>query len=164
MSRLDSFIRRMTAQRDILNRVATQSFLPESGDILELGLGNGRTYSHLREVFPDRRIIVFDRALMAHSSCIPQEENLVIGEIAETARKYIGADAAMVHADIGSGSDEIDAVTLQWLPQLMADLLATDGVALSGLPLQSDSLSALPIPDTIDKKRYFLYRKIQLPS
>ena len=39
MSRLDSFIRRMTAQRDILNQVAEQSLLPESGDILELGLG-----------------------------------------------------------------------------------------------------------------------------
>ena len=52
MSRLDSFIRRMTAQRDILNQIATQSLLPESGDVLELGLGNGRTYSHLREVFP----------------------------------------------------------------------------------------------------------------
>ena len=159
MSRLDSFIRRMTAQRDILNQVATGAFLPESGDILELGLGNGRTYSHLREVFPQRRIVAFDRAVMAHSSCIPEENDLVLGEIAETAKRYIGADAAMVHADIGSGSDEIDAVTVQWLPQLMADLLVTGGVALSGLPLQADNLTALPIPDGIDNKRYFLYRK-----
>ncbi len=160
MSRLDSFIRRVTAQRDILNQVAAQSFLPETGDILELGLGNGRTYSHLREVFPDRRIVAFDRAVMAHSSCIPDENNMVLGEIAETAKEYIGSDAALVHADIGSGSDEIDAVTVQWLPQLMADLLVTGGVALSGLPLQSEKLTALPIPDGIDRKRYFLYRKI----
>lgn len=160
MSRLDSFIRRMTAQRDILNQVATQSFLPESGDILELGLGNGRTYSHLREVFPNRRIVAFDRAVMAHASCIPEESDMVLGEIAETARGYIGTNAALVHADIGSGSDEVDAVTVQWLPQLMADLLITGGVALSGLPLQSETLTALPIPDGIDSKRYFLYRKI----
>ena len=160
MSRLDSFIRRMTAQRDILNQVAAQSLLPESGDIFELGLGNGRTYSHLREVFPQRRIVVFDRAVMAHSSCIPEEENMVIGEISETARAYSGADAAMAHADIGSGSDEIDAVTVQWLPPLMADLLVTGGIALSGLPLESDHLEALPIPDTIDRNRYFLYRKV----
>jgi len=160
VSRLDSFIRRMTAQRDILNQVASQSLLPESGEIMELGLGNGRTYSHLREVFPERRIIVFDRVMMAHSSCIPEDENMVIGEIGETAKEYIGADAAMAHADIGSGSDEIDAVTVQWLPPLMAGLLATGGIALSGLPLEADNLKALPIPSNIDSKRYFLYRKI----
>ena len=39
MSRLDSFIRRMTAQRDILNQIATQSLLPESGDAV--------SYTHL---------------------------------------------------------------------------------------------------------------------
>lgn len=160
MSRLDSFIRRMTAQRDILNQIATQSLIPESGDVLELGLGNGRTYSHLREVFPDRRIVVFDRRVMAHSSCIPEDKNMVIGEIAETAQAYIGKDAAMAHADIGSGSDEIDAVTVQWLPPLMAGLLVTGGIALSGLPLEHDNLKQLPIPDSIDSKRYFLYRKI----
>lgn len=159
MSRLDSFIRRMTAQRDILNQVAADSLLPVSGDILELGLGNGRTYSHLRQLFPQRRILVFDRALMAHASCVPEADDLVLGEIAQTARAYSGADAAMVHADIGSGSDEVDAGTLQWLPQLMADLLVSGGVAISGLPLQTDELTALPIPDGIDRNRYFLYRK-----
>jgi len=103
MSRLDSFIRRMTAQRDILNQVANQALLPESGNILELGLGNGRTYSHLREIFPERRIIVFDRAVMAHSSCIPQESNIVLGEIAETAKGFIGSNAAFA-VDSGGGT------------------------------------------------------------
>jgi len=160
MSRLDSFIRRMTAQRDILNQIADQSLLPESGDVLELGLGNGRTYSHLRELFPERRILVFDRAVMAHSSCIPEDKDMVIGEIAETAKEYMGIDAAMAHADIGSGSDEIDAVTVQWLPPIMAGLLVKGGIALSGLPLEHNNLKQLSIPESIDKKRYFLYRKI----
>ncbi len=160
MSRLDSFIRRMTAQRDILNQVASQSLLPDPGDILELGLGNGRTFSHLREIFPQRRIVAFDRALMAHSSCVPQANDLVLGEIADTAAGYIGSGAAMVHADIGSGSDEIDATTLQWLPELMSGLLATGGIAISGLPLDTEDLSSLPIPDSIDSNRYFLYRKL----
>ena len=65
----------------------------------------------------------------------------------------------MVHADIGSGSDAIDAVTLEWLPQLMEDLLVTGGVAISGLPLQTKRLTQLPIPPDIDSKRYFLYQK-----
>lgn len=160
MSRLDSFIRRMTAQRDILNQIANQSQLPDSGEILELGLGNGRTYSHLREIFPQRRIIAFDRAVMAHSSCIPEESDMVLGEISETAKKFIGSNAAFAHADIGSGSDEIDAQTLQWLPELMAGLLMTKGIALSGLPLETKQLAPLSIPEGIDEKRYFLYRKV----
>lgn len=160
MSRLDSFIRRVSAQRDILNHVKEQSLLPKQGDILELGLGNGRTYSHLLELFPERRIMVFERAVMAHPSCIPPDENLVLGEIEETGRQYIGKPAAMVHADIGDGSKETDEKILQWLPQLIADLLVTDGIALSGLPQPNDNLQALPIPDGIDPKRYFLYRKI----
>ena len=31
------------------------------GPVIELGLGNGRTYDHLRERLPGRRIIAFDR-------------------------------------------------------------------------------------------------------
>ena len=51
MSRLDSFRRRLTAQIDGLNWAADN--LPDMGDVLELGLGNGRTYDHLREHLPD---------------------------------------------------------------------------------------------------------------
>ena len=59
MSRLDSFIRRMAAQRDILNALAP-ALHGITGPILEFGLGSGRTYDHLRGLFPDRRIIVFE--------------------------------------------------------------------------------------------------------
>lgn len=160
MSRLDSFIRRMSAQRDILNAVRDQSLLPVDGDILELGLGNGRTYSHLRENFPQRRIVVFDRVVQAHSSSIPDPENMIIGEIEANARQFIGLGAALVHADIGSGSDEIDAMTLQWLPELTASLLVGKGVAVSGLPLEHPELKALALPAGIESNRYFLYRKL----
>ena len=54
MSRLDSFIRRLSAQRDILNHVHGDLDLPAEGPIMEIGLGNGRTFNHLRELFPDR--------------------------------------------------------------------------------------------------------------
>lgn len=157
MSRLDSVIRRLTAQRDILNHLATDLALPQ-GAILEIGLGNGRTYHHLRERFPDRRIIAFDRALGAHASSIPDAADLVIGEIAETAPRFAGQGAAIVHADIGTGYPEKDAQTLTWLPQLVASLLAPGGIAISGLPLDHAHLTALPLPPGIDDDRYFLYR------
>ena len=58
MSRLDSFIRRLEAQRACLEYAAGQiRDLP--GPVLELGLGNGRTYDHLRELLPEREIFVF---------------------------------------------------------------------------------------------------------
>lgn len=159
MSRLDSFIRRLVAQRDILNHVATDLPLPRTGAIMELGLGNGRTFNHLREIFPTRRIIAFDRELGAHGSSIPDEGNLILGEIRDTAAGFAGTGAALVHADIGTGYPEKDAVTLTWLPQLVVSLLANDGVALSGLPLDQPELSPLPLPPGIAGDRYFLYRR-----
>ena len=41
MSRLDSFIRRMSAQRDIIDHVRDNVPLLPTGAILEIGLGNG---------------------------------------------------------------------------------------------------------------------------
>lgn len=161
MSRLDSFIRRMTAQRDILNSVSKQSLLPESGNVLEIGLGNGRTYHHLRELYPARRIVAFDRAVLAHSSSIPDPADMVVGEIEETAQAFVGQNAALVHADIGAGNEDVDAVTLKWLPTLASGLLASGGIAVSGLPLEHASLKPLALPPGIDSQRYFLYRNIR---
>lgn len=160
MSRLDSFIRRLTAQRDILNHLAADLDLPEEGALMEIGLGNGRTFNHLRELFPNRRIIAFDRAMGAHASSVPAAADLVIGEISETAPAFIGADVAMVHADIGTGYPEKDAVTLTWLPDLAAGVLAKGGIAVSGLPLDHPMLNPLPVPESVPRDRYFLYRKI----
>ncbi len=124
MSRLDSFIRRLTAQRDILNHVAANLDMPHEGALMEIGLGNGRTFNHLRELFPGRRIVAFDRAMGAHASSVPADEDLVIGEISQTAPAFVGAEAAMVHADIGTGYPEKDAITLTWLPDLAASMPA----------------------------------------
>jgi len=119
MSRLDSFIRRVSAQRDVLDHVCTLlADLP--GPVLELGLGNGRTFHHLREKLPGRRIVAFDRALGAHESSIPPEDDLVLGEISETAARFAGIGAALVHADIETNYADIDAQTARWLPPLAA--------------------------------------------
>ncbi|TIV24912.1 MAG: hypothetical protein E5V74_00795 [Mesorhizobium sp.] len=159
MSRLESFIRRLTAQRDILDQVCAQVATIE-GPVLELGLGNGRTFHHLRERLPGRRIVAFDRALAAHSSSIPEAENLVLGEIRETAIRFIGIDAALVHADIGTGYEDRDAVTATWLPDLTARLLRVDGIAVSGTPLDHPHLRRLPAPPSVPADRYFIYRRL----
>ncbi|MGO8036625.1 class I SAM-dependent methyltransferase [Rhizobium leguminosarum] len=158
MSRLDSFIRRLTAQRDILNSIS--DLVAETpGPVLEFGLGNGRTYDHLRENFPGRRIVAFDWEVRSYSASTPSPEDMVTGNIRESGQAFVGISAALAHADIGTGHDEIDAVTLTWLPQLMAGVLAHNGIAVSGLPLEHPELVGLPLPDGIKEGRYFLYRK-----
>jgi hypothetical protein len=158
MSRLDSFIRRLTAQRDILNAIGDLVKETE-GPVLEFGLGNGRTYDHLRAIVPNRRIIAFDRDVRSYSASTPPAENMVTGDIRESGQAFVGIGAAIAHADIGTGHDEIDAITLTWLPQLMAGVLAKDGIAVSGLPLQHPDLAPLPLPAGIKQGRYFLYRR-----
>lgn len=158
MSRLDSFIRRLTAQRDILNSIV--GLVGETqGPVLEFGLGNGRTYDHLRERFPGRRIVAFDWEVRSYSASTPPAEDMVTGNIRDSGQAFVGIGAALAHADIGTGHDEIDAVTLTWLPQLMAGVLAHDGIAVSGLPLDHSELLPLPLPEGIKEGRYFLYRR-----
>ncbi|MCO5081882.1 MAG: class I SAM-dependent methyltransferase [Rhizobiaceae bacterium] len=156
MSRLDSFIRRMSAQRDCLNHVA-DLLADVEGPVMELGLGNGRTYDHLRERMPGRRVVAFDRAFAAHLPTAPATDDLVLGEIAETAQAFVGIGAALVHADIGTGYEDKDALTLRWLPQLIAGLLRSGGISASGLPLDHEALEPMIVPPGVPKDRYFLY-------
>jgi hypothetical protein len=158
MSRLDSFIRRLTAQRDILNEIVALVDGTE-GPVIEFGLGNGRTYDHLREHFPNRRIIAFDREVRSYSSSTPPADDMITGDIRESGQAFLGIGAALAHADIGTGHDDIDAITLTWLPELMAGVLTRGGIAVSGLPLDRVELEPLPLPPGIKEGRYFLYRR-----
>ena len=158
MSRLDSFIRRLSAQRDILNAIRDE-VMAMPGQILEFGLGNGRTYDHLRELFAGRRIVAFDREAKSFSASTPQLDSLVLGEIKDTAAAFLNNEAALAHADIGTGHDDLDAITLTWLPQVMAGATRPGGFAVSGLPLEHPDLVAQPVPSTVPANRYFLYRR-----
>jgi len=86
VSRLDSFIRRLEAQRACLDEAA-HLITELDGDVLELGLGNGRTYDHLRQLFPDRKIYVCERRVAAHPDCVPPAELLLLGDMRDTLQK-----------------------------------------------------------------------------
>jgi hypothetical protein len=135
MSRLDSMLRRLAAQRDCLNWAAGQ-VADRPGAVLELGLGNGRTYDHLREVMPGRRIVVIDRALNAHPDCVPPPQDLLLGE-AEAMLDRLAAEAAR-------------------LSPAIARLMVPGGIVVSGQPLAG--LAECPPPPGVPAGRYPVYR------
>ena len=62
---------------------AMQESKPRNGLILEFGLGNGRTYDHLRQNLPGREIYVFERKL-ARQTLLPDDTHLILGDIRES--------------------------------------------------------------------------------
>lgn len=160
MSRLDSFISRMQAQRDGLNFLKTAvDALP--GPILELGLGNGRTYDHLRQLFPGRDVYVFERLVAAHPDCIPPDDRLFQGELRETlphAARKLGASAALIHSDLGIGVEADTIATGKWLGPALDSLVARGGYVLANQILDVARWQRLPEPPGVPPGRYFLYR------
>ena len=160
MSRLDSAIRRLKAQRACLGHaVALVAGMP--GPVLELGLGNGRTFDHLRELAPEREIFVFDRQLAAHPDCVPDEAHFFQGDFLDTlptAATRIGRPAALVHCDIGSGDRAATAALAAALAPLLLPLLAPAAVILADQPLDVPGATELPPPDGVKAGRYYLYR------
>lgn len=160
MSRLDSVIRRLRAQRDCLD-VSVRLVADVPGPVLEFGLGNGRTYDHLRTLFPDREIFVFDRRIAAHPDCVPDAAHMLLGDFDHTmpgAGARIGARAALAHFDVGSPDTAANRALGERLVALAAPLLAPGGVVVSDIELPAPAWSALALPDGVCDGRYFMYR------
>ncbi len=157
MSRLDHFINRMVSQRACLD-YGIRETAAMAGPVFELGLGNGRTYDHLRQELPNRRIWVIDRVLQPHPSCVPPEENFLQGEadamLAELAQR--GTRMALAHYDFGFGVKEKDVAEAARLSPDLARVMAPGGLIISGQPLVG--FTQIEGPETIAPDRYLFYR------
>jgi len=161
MTRLDSAIRRLTAQRDLLDWASR--LVAPTGFVLELGLGNGRTYDHLRNRLPGREIYVFERRPAAHPSCMPPDGYLLVGDMFETLPSFIAAKGAhrcaLVHADIGTGDEALNREVALRLSPLLDGLLQPGGLLLAdrafALPHCADITAETGIPEG----RYYVYRR-----
>ncbi len=163
MTRLDSFIRRMQAQRACIDAVAAM-LGPLAGPILELGLGNGRTYDHLRARFPGRDIVVFDREIVAHPDCIPPPHLCRLGDFRETVPAYLaegGPSSAFVHADMGNAGKEASVQLAADLAPVLLRILAQGAYLASDQPVDLAGLQPLPLPGGVEERRYYLYRRSQ---
>ena len=162
MSRLDSFIRRLEAQRACLNHAA-ELVRDLHGEVLELGLGNGRTYDHLRTLFPDRDIFVCERQVAAHPDCVPPPERLILGDMRATLpamRGRFGGRVALAHFDAGSGDAPANLALAAALMPSVVPLLCPGAVLVTDPPVDAPELAPLPLPDGVAPGRYHLYRRV----
>lgn len=162
MSRLDSFIRRLEAQRACLNYAAAL-IGGLDGIVLELGLGNGRTYDHLRELFPDRDIHVCERRVAAHPDCVPPPERLILGDMRETLpalRERFGGGVVLAHFDVGSGDAAANVMLAAALVPHVVPLLCRGGLLVSDPEIERPDLAPLPLPAGVAEGRYHLYRRV----
>ncbi|KIC43631.1 hypothetical protein RA28_18440 [Ruegeria sp. ANG-S4] len=157
MSRLDSMLRRLTAQRDGLNWAAAQ-IADMEGDVLDMGLGNGRTYDHLREILPDRRIWVMDRVLQCHPDSTPPAQDFLQGEAEPMLQKLAatGRRIALAHYDFGRGIKSEDVDEAAHLSPLIANVVKPGALLISGQPLVG--FDQIDGPETIAPDRYLFYR------
>ena len=159
MSRLDFMIARLTAQRALLAEAARQ-IAGRPGCIFELGLGSGRTYDHLRELFPNREIFAFDRAISAHPKSIPDGDYLILGEIRETLAfcgPRIPEKPVLIHVDLGSGDPTQDLITRSWLSPLVGKWAEPGTIVLADRPLDGD-FDEVPRPPECPQSGHRLLR------
>jgi hypothetical protein len=165
MTRLDRFIARMQAQRVLLNEVCerlnkTVDDFP--GPVIELGLGNGRTFDHLRAKLKGRRIVVFEREVTAHPDSTPPADDLLVGDITVTGPAFAqrnGATAVLVHADLGNGRAEYDRKLQAWMPEVVRALTRPDGLVITSTELSHAALIEQPLPEAVVGGKYFVYRR-----
>lgn len=160
MSRLDSAIRRLQAQRACLE-LGVRLMGTTEGPLFELGLGNGRTYDHLRELCPGREIFVFERQIAAHPDCIPDADHLLLGDVFSTLPQAVarfGRTVPLVHADIGSGDAASNAEIAAFVASQLPQLLRPGGIVIADQAMPFAGAEELALPEGVKVGRYFMYR------
>ena len=160
MSRLDSAIRRLHAQRACIAR-GVEIVGERQGLVLEIGLGNGRTFDHLRKLLPERKIYVFERNVLAHPECVPERELLVEGDFLQTLpefKKQVDKPIVLAHCDIGSGDKAESALRAEKLARILISVVAPGGIIVSDQDMREEALSALPLPHKVLRGRYYLFK------
>lgn len=161
MSRLDVFIDRMVSQRACLDYAIAETAAMD-GPVFELGLGNGRTYHHMREKIAGRDIYVFEREIAAHPDSRPEEAFAILGDVMETlpqALERFGPTVSLIHADLGGHNLAKNDAFARKVSPLIEPLLARGGLMVSSDRMYFDALEEQPLPAGAVPGRCFVYRK-----
>ena len=148
------------AQRDCLTHAAGL-IAGLDGIVLELGLGNGRTFDHLREALPGREIFVFERQVAAHPACVPEAAHLILGDVRERlaeAQDRFAGRVALAHVDLANGDALSSDRLFADIPEFLAPLMRPGGIIVSERELPDSSWVLAPLPDGVPRGRYWMYR------
>lgn len=160
-TRLDVFIDRMVSQRASLDHAIAQTAgMP--GPVFELGLGNGRTYHHMKHRVSGRDIYVFERAIASHPDSTPEPEFTILGDVTETLPQTLdrfGPTASLIHADLGGHNLTKNDLFARKVSPLIEPLLAPGGLMVSSDRMYFETLTEMPLPDGAVEGRCFIYRK-----
>lgn len=161
MTRLDLFIARMVSQRACINHAASQTAHLD-GPVFELGLGNGRTYHHLRETIKNRDIFVFERAVASHPDSTPPDDRVILGDVYDTlpaALARFGATASLIHADLGGHNAAKNDTFAKAVSPLVEPLLAQGGMMVASDRMYFTGLTEVPLPVDAVPGRCFIYTR-----
>ena len=160
MSRLESAIRRLQAQKIALDWSA-KNIHKQGGVVLEFGLGNGRTFDHMRKLLPERDIYVFEREIAAHPDCIPHPAFRFICDLRDSiprAIEQLGRSAALAHLDIGTGQKNTSLALASKIAPCMEKLLCVNAIVVSYQEVERWRSYKLQLPGGISENRIHLYR------
>jgi len=161
MSRLEDLIHRFTVQKSHLDR-AIALCKDIEGLVIEVGLGSGRSFDHLREKLNNNPIFTFDYRVETHPGCAPREEQCILGDIEETLPKFSNSrsgQAALIHMDIGTKKYDEDIVLYQKLTPAIIKLMAPKALLVSDRPISDQSLKELEPFGANHPWKYFSYQK-----
>lgn len=160
-SRLDLFIDRMVSQRACLDFAIAETSEMD-GPVFELGLGNGRTYHHMRNRIRGRDIHVFERAVASHPDSTPPEEMTILGDVIETLPATLarmGDVASLIHADLGGHNREKNDLFARKISPLVEPMLAPGGMMVSSDRMYFADLVELDLPEGAVPERCFVYQR-----
>lgn len=160
MSRLESAIRRLQAQKIALDWSA-KNIHKQGGVVLEFGLGNGRTFDHMRKLLPERDIYVFEREIAAHPDCIPHPAFQFIGDFRDSiprAIEQLGRNATLAHLDIGTGQKNTSRALASKIAPCLEKLLCVNSIVVSDQEVERWRSYKLHLPGGISENRIHLYR------
>ncbi|KPK06679.1 MAG: hypothetical protein AMJ64_08485, partial [Betaproteobacteria bacterium SG8_39] len=132
MDALSRMIARLQTQRTCLDHAA-QLVQALPGDVLEVGLGKGRSYDRLRVLFPQRAIYVFDREVHCPPRLRPADAQLFLGDFRESlphAFARLGRSAALAHVDLGTDDPARDRELAAAVAPLLDRLMLPGAVVL----------------------------------
>ena len=133
----------------------------QRGVVLEFGLGNGRTFDHMRKLLPQRDIYVFEREIAAHPDCIPHPAFQFIGDFRDSiprAIEQLGRSAALAHLDIGTGQKNTSLALASKIAPCIEKLLCGNAIVVSEQEVERWRSYKLQLPAGISENRIHLYR------